>query len=140
MTKVLAISFVAASAGIAAVWSGTYSFLATNNYLPHRFCYLASPGLIWTNVVMDGLIAASYAVIFASLFWVARRLRNLEALKGYLWIFIAFGLFIVACGATHFMEIVTIWWPVYPLAAAVKVVCAAASVPTAILFSGLHLR
>ena len=83
---------------------------------------------------MDGLIAASYAVIFASLFWVARRLRNLEVLKSYLWIFIAFGLFIVACGATHFMEIVTIWWPVYPLAAAVKVVCAAASVPTAILF------
>ena len=48
---------------------------------------------------------------------------------------IAFGTFIVACGATHLMELVTVWWPVYPLSAVVKVICAAASVPTAILFA-----
>ena len=119
---------------ISAVWSGAFSLFTSSNYLPHRFCYLAQPGLVWTNVVMDGLIAASYAAIFASLFWVRNRLRRVAALKNYLWIFIAFGTFIVACGATHAMEIVTVWWPVYPLAAAVKVVCAAASVPTAVLF------
>ena len=32
------------------------------------------------------------------------------------------------------MEIITIWWPVYPLSAAFKVVCAAISVSTAVLF------
>ena len=33
------------------------------------------------------------------------------------------------------MELVTVWWPIYPLAAGVKVLCAAASVPTAIFFA-----
>jgi hypothetical protein len=35
------------------------------------------------------------------------------------WIFLAFGLFIIACGGTHFMEVVTIWKPVYVFSAAV---------------------
>jgi len=34
--------------------------------------------------------------------------------------FLAFGLFILACGGTHFMEAVTIWIPVYILSGAVK--------------------
>jgi two-component system, sensor histidine kinase and response regulator len=109
--------------------------LVSANYLPHRYCYLAAPGLIWTNAVADGMIAVSYAVLFACLFWVAARLRKVPILHPYLWIFTGFGLFILACGATHGMEIVTIWWPVYPLSAAIKVVCAAVSIPTAILFA-----
>ncbi len=36
------------------VRSGGFSFLLAANYLPHQFCYLAQPGLVWTNVVMDG--------------------------------------------------------------------------------------
>jgi signal transduction histidine kinase len=84
---------------------------------------------------MDGLIAISYASIFVSLFWIAGKLRSIQDLRTYLWILIAFGTFIVACGATHLMELVTVWWPVYPISAGVKVLCAAASVPTAILFA-----
>jgi len=123
------------SVGIAvAAWYGAFSFLFSDNYLPHRYCYLVQPGLVWTNVTMDGLIAASYLIIFAGLFWMAAKLRHLAEMKSYLWLFIAFGTFIVACGLTHIMEVVTVWWPVYRLSAAVKVVCAAASVPTAILF------
>jgi signal transduction histidine kinase len=115
--------------------AGVLSSLFSSNYVAHRYCYLAQPGLVWTNVTMDGLIGASYALIFACLFWIANRLRGVPDLRGYLWIFISFGIFIVACGATHLMEIVTIWIPVYPLSATVKVICAAASVPTAILFA-----
>jgi PAS domain S-box-containing protein len=106
--------------------------LLSANYLPHRFCYLARPGLVWTNVVADGLIALSYALIFGSLLWIARRLWDVAEIHNYLMLFVAFAAFIVACGATHAMEIVTIWWPFYPLSAAVKVVCVAASIPTAI--------
>ncbi len=51
------------------------------NYLPHRFCYLAQPGLIWTNVSMDSAIAASYALIFASLVWISTRLRRVRELR-----------------------------------------------------------
>ena len=83
---------------------------------------------------MDALIAGSYLVIFLALFWMAAKLSHVPELKSYLWILFAFGSFIVACGFTHVMEIVTIWWPVYRASAAVKVICAAASIPTAILF------
>jgi signal transduction histidine kinase len=115
--------------------SGVLTGLFSPQYLPHRYCYLQQPWLVWTNVTMDGLIAISYGSIFLSLFWVAGQLRSIQDLRSYLWILIAFGTFIVACGATHLMELVTVWCPVYPLSAAVKVFCAAASVPTAILFA-----
>jgi signal transduction histidine kinase len=115
--------------------SGVLAGLFSPQYLPHRYCYLQQPWLVWTNVTMDGLIAISYGSIFLSLFWVAGQLRSIQDLRTYLWILIAFGTFIVACGATHLMELVTVWWPVYPLSAVVKVICAAASVPTAILFA-----
>lgn len=135
MKRLLAIAALGAGVVGVLAYAGVFSSLTASNYLPHRYCYLAQPGLIWTNVIMDGLIAGSYALIFGCLFWVAAKLRWLPALHDYLWIFLAFGSFILACGATHLMEIVTVWWPVYPLSAAVKVICAAASVPTAILFA-----
>jgi len=47
------------------------------------------------------------------------------------WMFIAFGAFIIACGGTHFMEVWTLWTPVYWLAGTVKLVTALASVTTA---------
>ena len=114
---------------------GLIAPLFSGAYLPHRFCYLAKPGLIWTNAITDALIALSYAVIFGALGWITLRLRRLEGFGGYLWITVSFASFIVACGATHFMEVVTIWWPVYPFSAAVKVLCAAVSIPTAILIA-----
>ena len=114
--------------------TGVLAALLSPNYLPHRYCYLQQPWLVWTNVTMDGLIAISYGAIFASLFWIAGKLRSIQDLRDYVWMLIAFGTFIVACGATHLMELITVWWPVYPAAAVVKVLCAAASVPTAILF------
>ena len=49
------------------------------------------------------------------------------------WMFVCFAVFIVACGATHLMEIWTIWEPVYWLSGAIKAITALASVPTAIL-------
>ncbi len=104
-------------------------------YVPHRVCYLAKPWLVWTNVWMDSLIATAYASIFVSLLWLVDQLRRLPDFRPHQWIFLAFGTFIAACGTTHVMEVVTIWWPYYPLSAALKVVCAAVSVPTAILFA-----
>jgi diguanylate cyclase (GGDEF)-like protein len=132
LTRLLVVVGVAVVAfGAAAVPLGLFSA----NYLPHRLCYLAKPGLIWTNVSMDFVIAASYVAIFSSLILLTVRLSHLQELRRYLWVTLAFAAFIVACGATHVMEVITIWWPVYPLSAAVKVVCAVASVATAIVFA-----
>ncbi|WP_164981514.1 sensor histidine kinase [Silvibacterium dinghuense] len=135
MKKFLAAVLAGLCAAAIVIRSGAVPALFSARYVPHRFCYLASPGLVWTNTISDGLIGASYAIIFAGLFWVAFRLRQVTAIRSYLWIFFSFGTFIVACGATHIMEIVTVWVPVYPLSATVKVICAVASVPTAILFT-----
>ena len=116
-------------------WSRLLPALFSARYLPHRFCYLAEPGLIWTNVVTDSLIAVAYGVLCTSLFLIAYKVRKVPGVRSYLWIIVSFGLFIATCGGTHAMEVVTVWWPFYPLAAAVKVLCAAVSVPTAILFA-----
>lgn len=134
MKKFAAITVLGAALFAVCAWAGVFSFLLSSKYLPHAFCYMASPGLVWTNVTMDGLIAGAYLAIFGALFWMARALRGIPDFRNYLWIFFAFGTFIVACSLTHVMEMVTVWWPVYRLAAAMKVVCAAASVPTAVLF------
>src|SRR5260370_7615070 len=47
--------------------------------------------------------------------------------------FFRFGIFILACGTTHTMEVWTLWHGTYWLSGAIKVVTAMASVPTAIL-------
>jgi diguanylate cyclase (GGDEF)-like protein/PAS domain S-box-containing protein len=135
MKKVIGSAAVLALSVAALMRVGAFSSLLSTNYLPHRFCYLSQPGLVWTNVITDGLIAGSYAVIFGCLFWLVNKLRILPELRGYLWIFVSFGTFVLACGLTHLMEVVTVWWPFYPLSATAKVICAAVSIPTSIAFA-----
>jgi hypothetical protein len=48
------------------------------------------------------------------------------------WVFLAFGVFIIACSATHFMEVWTIWHATW-LSGYVKLLTAAASVATAVV-------
>lgn len=104
--------------------------LLNANYLPHLYCYLRNPALIWTHVLADTLIGAAYfsiSIMLAYLIYKARRDIPFH------WMFLAFGLFIIACGGTHFMEVVTIWIPVYVFSAAVKIFTAMASVTTAVV-------
>jgi signal transduction histidine kinase len=103
--------------------------LATDGFHPHGYCYLWKPGLIWLHVISDVLIGLSYVAIGLGLAHFVRRGRgDLPFSK----MFVAFGVFIAACGATHFVEVWTLWTPVYWLAGSVKVVTAGASVVTAI--------
>jgi len=99
------------------------------DFMPHSFCYLGNTTLIATHMVSDLLIGISYVVISLTLVYLVR------ASAGgipFHWMFLAFGTFIIACGATHFMEVVTLWTPVYWASAYVKVITAGASVATAI--------
>ncbi len=99
-----------------------------DGFLPHGYCYLWNKPLLLTHLTSDLLIGISYVVIsFALASLVLRARRDIP----FHLIFIAFGLFIITCGMTHFMEVVTLWQPVYWLAGAVKVVTATASVATA---------
>jgi PAS domain S-box-containing protein len=112
------------------IWPALADRVLASNFLPHLYCYLAKPGLVWTHVVADSLIALSYLTISGTLgFLVQKGHRDIP----FHWMFLAFGLFIVACGGTHFMEVVTVWVPVYVLSASLKVFTALVSVTTAVL-------
>ena len=112
------------------IWPTLGSRLLATNFLPHLYCYLGKSGLIWTHVIADGLIGVSYVAISGSLVYLVQKgHRDIP----FHWMFLAFGSFIVACGGTHFMSVVTVWVPVYVLSAGLKIVTALVSVATAVL-------
>jgi len=102
----------------------------SNDYLPHVFCYLRRPALVWTHVTADSLIGLAYVAISVTLAYLVYKARRDIPFH---WMFLAFGLFIIACGGTHFVEVVTIWKPVYVFSAVVKIFTALASVMTAVV-------
>ena len=102
---------------------------ATEALLPHGYCYSWDPGLLRLHVVSDTLIGLAYTAIPIALVGFIRKRTDLP----FNWMFLLFGVFIVACGATHWMEVWTLWNPTYWLSGSVKAITAAASVPTAIL-------
>jgi signal transduction histidine kinase len=102
---------------------------------PRQYCYLETTKLLWVNLVMDASIALSYAVIFFALMWITKRLADSAEFRKYLWISLSFGLFILACGGTHLMDVVNLWIPSLNLSTEIRIACALASVPTAIMFS-----
>ncbi len=100
-----------------------------DRFLPHGYCFLWNRPLLWTHVVADTLIGAAYVTISVSLAWLVHRARREIPFSAA---FVMFGLFIITCGLTHFLEVVTFWEPIYPTLGAVKVLTAVASVSTAI--------
>jgi len=123
-------SLLMVAVGLFFLWPALADRLLASDYLPHRYCYLGRPGLVWTHVITDALIALSYFTISATLGYLIQKGRREVPFPG---LFLAFGLFIVACGGTHFMEVVTVWAPVYVLSASVKVVTAVASAAAAVM-------
>jgi len=105
------------------------SWFSGGQFLPHGHCYMWSPGVLWMNVVADILIAMAYFTIPFALLYIARRRRDLP----FDWLVVCFVVFIVACGLTHVMNVWTVWHAHYWIGGVVKLVAAAASVPTAIL-------
>ena len=112
------------------IWPGLPHRIMASDFLPHLYCYLGKPGLIWTHVTADSFIALAYFTISGTLIYLVHKGRSDIPFP---WMFLAFGLFIVACGGTHLMEVITVWSPVYVLSASVKVATALASVATAVL-------
>jgi signal transduction histidine kinase/CheY-like chemotaxis protein len=103
--------------------------LFSKEFMPHGMCYLWDPVVLWLNVISDGLTAAAYYMIPFLLFYFVRKRRDVE-FKG---IFLAFGIFILACGTTHLMSVVTVWTPIYRLEGIIKAITAVASVTTFVM-------
>jgi PAS domain S-box-containing protein len=109
------------------------SLLSSDGFMPHGFCYLWNAKLVWLHVISDSLIALAYFSIPVTLIYFIRKRRDLP----FNWIFVCFGLFILACGSTHLMEVWTLWHANYWFSGAIKAFTAMASVPTAILLVDL---
>jgi PAS domain S-box-containing protein len=99
------------------------------DFMPHGHCYLWRPGLVWLEVLSNLSIGLAYLSISATLYVLVRRIRDIPFQRMYL----AFGVFIVTCGLTHFMDVVVIWHPAYWLDGGVRAITAVASVGTAVL-------
>ena len=97
--------------------------------MPHGMCYEWNPAVIWLHVLSDGFIALAYYSIPLTLVYFVRKRKDLA----FEWIYVCFAVFIMSCGATHIMEIVNIWHPIYWLSGIIKAFTALASVITAIL-------
>jgi PAS domain S-box-containing protein len=102
---------------------------SSEGFLPHGHCYLWDPSIMRLNVISDALIALAYLTIPFTLIYIARKRKDLP----FDWMFVSFGVFILACGATHALEIWTLWIPTYWILGTMKAVTAAASVATAVL-------
>jgi PAS domain S-box-containing protein len=109
------------------------TFFSAGPYMPHGYCFLWNPGLVGLHVISDLLIALSYLSIPFTLAYFVRKRRDLP----FHWMFLCFGVFILACGATHGMDVWTLWHANYWVSGSIKAITAMASVPTAILLAKL---
>lgn len=98
-------------------------------FMPHGHCYLWTPEMVWLQLLSNGAVGLAYVSISLTLYYIVRRIKDVPFSRMYL----AFGVFIISCGVTHFMDVVTIWHPVYWLDGGIRAVTAVASVGTAVL-------
>jgi signal transduction histidine kinase len=118
------------------------------SFMPHGMCYLWEPDLLWLHVAADVATGAAYwAIPPTLLFLVVRARRAVPAGADYAtrrlpheWMFIMFGLFIVACGTTHLLAAWNVWNADYWLSGGVKGLTATVSVITAVALPPLVPR
>jgi signal transduction histidine kinase len=91
--------------------------MSSDNFMPHGHCYLWQPATLWLNVGSDAMIAGSYFAIPVAIYYFLRRRRQDYH---FAWMPLMFAAFILLCGTTHVMEILTVWNPVYRMAGMLK--------------------
>ena len=103
--------------------------LFETDFMPHGHCYMWKPEIVYTNAIADSVIALAYMTIPLSLVYIVRIRKDFN----YHWLVVLFAVFILGCGATHVMDVVNIWKPVYRLDSTLRVITALASIGTAIM-------
>lgn len=105
------------------------NFVDIWQYMPHGMCLLWQPWLVVLWAGSDFLIFLAYMAIPFSLFRIARARTDLKQ-RGVVLLFVAF---ILLCGLTHLLGVVTLWWPIYPFVGLVKLATGLVSAVTAII-------
>jgi two-component sensor histidine kinase len=96
---------------------------------PHGFCLSWAPGLVWLHAGSDAVVGLAYFSIPVALTAFAAQRRDVE----YGWVLYLFIGFILACGTTHLMSILTLWVPAYGVEGVIKLITAALSIATAVI-------
>lgn len=99
--------------------------MAHDHWMPHGFCFLWDPAVLWPWVLGNALVALCYALIPVMLLW----LRQARPDMIPAWVSWSFAAFIACCGAGHVMKIYTLWEPVYLVSAQLDVLTGVVSVP-----------
>ncbi|WP_108791511.1 HWE histidine kinase domain-containing protein [Erythrobacter sp. Alg231-14] len=98
-------------------------------YMPHGMCLLWEPWLVILWSGSDLLIFAAYMAIPMAIWLVLKRRPDL----GHRGLVSLFAAFILLCGITHALSIVTLWYAIYPFMGVVKLATAAVSLVTAVV-------
>jgi signal transduction histidine kinase len=83
-------------------------------------------------VITNLITFLSYLAICLTLFFLSRRTGRVIA-RDWKYFLGGFALFIVACGSTHLLEVVTTWWPAFWIDAWTNIITAALSAYIAIM-------
>lgn len=109
-------------------------FLLSRGFMPHGFCMQWRPELLNLHVWSDVAIALAYFSIPAMIIYYLRRRTAIADIPFvYLMIGAMFACFIVFCGLSHVMGLITIWKPWYGAHGVVKAATGAISVATALM-------
>lgn len=103
------------------------SFFTTQGFMPHGMCLLWKPAVLWSLVIGNGVTALAYTLIPISLTYIYIKRKDVK----FNWIFLTFAAFIILCGMSHVMTIVTYWNPIYGWEAVIEMLTAIVSLVTA---------
>jgi len=87
-----------------------------SSYMEHGACFSWEPGLVWLHVISDIVTGIAYYSIPAALFYFAYKRRDLPFHR----VILLFGIFILACGTTHFLAAYTVFVADYWIEGGVK--------------------
>src|SRR5882672_11226317 len=62
--------------GALVIWPVYAGRLLSSDFLPHLYCYLGQPRLIWTHVVADSLIGLAYFTISGTILYLVYKGRR----------------------------------------------------------------
>jgi len=111
-------------------------FSQSTDFMPHGYCLVWDPALLWLHVGSDVLTGLAYFLIAGALFYLVFKRRDLP----FFWMFFLFGAFILACGFTHIFAAWTIYVPSYWEEGVVKAITALVSIATALFLLPLLPR
>ena len=102
-------------------------FLSSSSFMPHPQCFLWQEDLLALYVISDSLIVLAYVIIPCAIVRFVRARHDIQVNK----VIVLFAAFILLCGTTHLLSIITLWHPIYWISGLVKALTGVISILTA---------